>query len=232
MFVLSSILLTSALLAMKPVSIQSKMKTVVFAFFVEAKNPPEIPKHLAEVYQKRHLDGFKEMYKQGKILAVGPLEDAGEKLGVIILDVPTVDEANELLKNDAWVKAGRMELEYHPWYCEPIAQKVENLTDIAPLWLGVLTRVKGRPKISDQLANEYQEGHMANIQKMAKSGDLFWAGPFADDTPMRGLFFFFDKDKKHIEELVAKDPTFVHGRLEMKLYRWWAPKGMFKPYVE
>lgn len=66
---------------------------------------------------------------------------------------------------------------------------------------------------------------------MAKSGDLFLAGPFGDDTKLRGLFFFFDRDPKAIEAMVAPDPTIKGKRLQMTLLRWWAPKGMFKPYT-
>ena len=61
---------------------------------------------------------------------------------------------------------------------------------------------------------------MANIQKMADSGDLVLAGPLTDDTDLRGLFIFTTLSEDRIRELVAADPSIQAGRLEVALHRW------------
>jgi len=67
---------------------------------------------------------------------------------------------------------------------------------------------------------------MANINAMAKAGDLAIAGPFEEDTPLRGIFVFRTTDRANVEELVAKDPAVARGRLKVEPFTWYVSKGV------
>ncbi len=56
------------------------------------------------------------------------------------------------------------------------------------------------------------KGHMANINRLAESGDLLMAGPFSKptDPTWRGLFIM-DADPERSRELVATDPGVISG---------------------
>ena len=90
-----------------------------------------------------------------------------------------------------------------------------------------LYRAPNRPTIPDAESNKIQEGHMANIRHMAEIGKLLLAGPFEDNTDLRGLFLFkpgvsIDEVKK----LVDADPAVKAGRLRYEVHHWFAARGI------
>ncbi len=74
-----------------------------------------------------------------------------------------------------------------------------------------------------------QEGHMANINKMAESGKLQIAGPFGDDGNWRGIFIFDAATEDEVKELLKDDPAIQSGRLAYEIHPWWTmPGGLFE----
>ncbi len=66
--------------------------------------------------QKEHLAHLKKMYELGYADISGPFEDNGDIRGVTIYNVPTLKMADSLAHADPMVKAGRLEIEIHPWW--------------------------------------------------------------------------------------------------------------------
>ena len=71
-----------------------------------------------------------------------------------------------------------------------------------------------------------QEGHMANIQKMAAAGKLVIAGPFTDNGDLRGLYVFRVASAEEARALVESDPAVQAGRLRFELHPWYAAKNI------
>ena len=71
-----------------------------------------------------------------------------------------------------------------------------------------------------------QEGHMANIQKMAAMGKLIVAGPMAGDGELRGIFIFDAKSIDEVKAMAEMDPAIQSGRLTLELHKWYAAAGM------
>ena len=74
-----------------------------------------------------------------------------------------------------------------------------------------------------------QEGHMANIRKMAATGKLVVAGPFTDGGTLRGMFVFASGSAEETMALVNADPAIRAGRLEAEIHPWLAAKGLNVP---
>ncbi|WP_242203125.1 YciI family protein [Aestuariivivens insulae] len=66
--------------------------------------------------QKAHLAHLGKMYELGYADISGPFGDDGDIRGITIYNVPTLKMADSLAKADPMVKAGRLEIEIHPWW--------------------------------------------------------------------------------------------------------------------
>ncbi|MES2701269.1 MAG: YciI family protein [Bacteroidota bacterium] len=92
--------------------------------------------------------------------------------------------------------------------------------------------IKGprRDEVKDTAAiNRLQEGHMANMDRMAKMGKLMTAGPFGDDGNWRGIFILDCETEQEAKDLLATDPMIKAGRLAYEMHPWWtAMNAVFK----
>lgn len=94
----------------------------------------------------------------------------------------------------------------------------------------MLIKGKDRDKITDKATiDKIQQGHMANMERLAKERKLLVAGPFGDDSNWRGLFILNCDTKEEAEALLATDPAIKAGRLDYELHPWWtAMNSVFK----
>jgi uncharacterized protein YciI len=74
-------------------------------------------------------------------------------------------------------------------------------------------------------AMKIQEGHLANIGRLAELGKILVAGPFGDDTDLRGIFIMDCKDEAEVKDLCSSDPAIKAGRLIAEIHPWWTAKG-------
>jgi uncharacterized protein len=56
------------------------------------------------------------MGESGKLLVAGPFMDGGDLRGMFVFRVETLEEAKALAEQDPAVKAGRLVIEWHPWF--------------------------------------------------------------------------------------------------------------------
>lgn len=70
----------------------------------------------AAAIQEGHLNHLNQLSKDKKICSAGPFGDDGDIRGIVIYSVPTLEEALALANDDPAVKAGRLEVELHPWW--------------------------------------------------------------------------------------------------------------------
>lgn len=70
----------------------------------------------ASSLQEAHLAHLSKMYELGYADISGPFGDDGDIRGITIYNVPTLEMADSLANADPMVKAGRLEIEIHPWW--------------------------------------------------------------------------------------------------------------------
>jgi uncharacterized protein YciI len=77
------------------------------------------------------------------------------------------------------------------------------------------------------------EGHMANIEAMAKSGKLLIAGPMeadpSDKTAVAGIFLFDVPTKDEVVALMKNDPAIEAKRLVPEIHVWYGPSDITYP---
>jgi len=71
------------------------------------------------------------------------------------------------------------------------------------------------------------EGHMSNINKLAKEGKLVVAGPFMkNDRNYRGIYVFNVETIEEAKTLVVTDPAIQAKLLEAELTPWYATAAL------
>jgi len=66
--------------------------------------------------QSKHLAHLSRMAKEGYASLIGPFDDNGDVRGIVVYNTKTLKEADSLANLDPMVKAGRLEVEVHPWW--------------------------------------------------------------------------------------------------------------------
>jgi len=98
--------------------------------------------------------------------------------------------------------------------------------EMTTYYVGFLYRgPKWTPEVTPE-TTRIQEGHMANIRRMAEAGKLLVAGPFSDDGALRGMYVFTVGSMEEAEKLVLTDPAVQSGRLRFELHPWFAAKNI------
>lgn len=80
----------------------------------------------------------------------------------------------------------------------------------------------GPNRSADSLeAANLQAAHMKNINRMAEEGSLVMAGPFLDNTQLRGIYVFNVETIAEAEELTKTDPMIQAGVLVFEFHPWY-----------
>jgi uncharacterized protein YciI len=166
------------------------------------------------------------LIESGKAVIAGRFDDDGEIRGVYILRTQSAEEAKAWAESSPVVKSGHLIAEMHPWWSEDVMKKTTTPEKTTRAYFGFLYRGDKWTPEKTPATEELQRAHIANIVRLAEMKKLVVAGPFGDDTPLRGIFVFRVATIDEARELAATDPAVQAGRLKVEVHPWMVPEGI------
>ena len=207
-----------------------KMKTYQFVFFRKGA-PVQMTAEETQKTMQRHLQNLERIWLiENKAVLLGPLTDNGDIRGIAVLDT-TPEDAKKLMDEDPFIKSGAMKADIRPLMAaDGFLRKPPKFMDLMPYTIGFYKRPAGElPKLEPEESKKLMAAHLANNEKMWKEGALVWAGPFLDNTEIRGLLVFRITSQEKIKAMIAEDALVKAGRLVAELHPAMTAKGVFPP---
>ena len=94
-----------------------EMKRYWLVFLTKGNNRTQDSATAATI-QAGHLANINRLAKEGKIIMAGPMGTDEDLRGIFIMDAKDSTEVAKLVDTDPAVMAGRLKMEYRPWWCE------------------------------------------------------------------------------------------------------------------
>lgn len=222
-------MLLTALLAATTLGSLDEMKPSYFVFLVTGKNPPKASQEEIQKYQMAHIDNFKRLFGEKKLMTAGPCADPNKtKRGIVVLAVKSEKEIAECFKPDPYVSMGFMEVQAMKLGVE--FGKI-NTSDIDPSGIEenrivVFTAGYG-PKDLKSIQSERLR-HPNHIKVNGPKAGLAFYASLSDSPDLRAIALFKGKDDQAIDEWIASDPLVKNKVLIATKFPQWLGKGVLK----
>jgi len=205
----------------------SQMSTYVVGLLYKgpawtAEKTPE-----GESLQAGHMANINRMAEMGKLVAAGPIGDTGQLRGIFIFRADSIAEVKPLAEADPAIQAGRLKIEYRTWWGqkgvgEKFAaeyKKNPNMkVEMAQHQLAFLFRGDKAASIPEKELEKLQEKHLEHIFKMLDTKKAAVAGPFMEDTDLRGIIVYQLASIDEAKKLAESDPAVKAGRLKLEIH--------------
>lgn len=202
------------------------MGKMQMVFLKRAKDWEATAKQVKRV-KRDHEASIAGLIKEGKCALAGSITSEGDLDHVLVFKNESITEIQAMANALPGVRSGMLKAEVVSWYAarNMITPPKTPLVKTDYIF-GVLVRGPNwTPAVTDE-TKKIQEGHMANINRLAAMGKLVLAGPFIEGGDRRGIFIFKVESLEEAEQLTNTDPAVIAGRLKIELHRWAVPAGM------
>ena len=183
----------------------------------------------AERLRAEHRAFVNGLIESGRLALGGPVEGEGDLREIMVFKEGSLTEALAVVAESPAVKARMLRRDGLTWYAaRKYITPPKKPLSMKEYVFGLLVRGPKWTKEVTEETKKLQDGHMANINRLAQAGKLVLAGPFVADGDRRGVFIFKVPTVAEAQALTDTDPAVAAGRLKIELHRWSVPEGTLK----
>lgn len=220
------VMILPALIAATTMLPTDEMKPTYFIFLVTGKNPPKASQEDIQKYQMAHIDNFKRLNGEKKLMTAGPCADPEKsKRGIVVLAVKSEKEIAECFKPDPYVSMGFMEVK---------AAKIEvlfggiNTNDIDPKGIEENRIVVFSAGAHDDIAATLPAARLDHIRNEGVKAGLAFYATLKGTSDWKAVALFKGKDDEKINAWIKSDPAVQNGYLKAVSFPQWLGKGVLK----
>ena len=179
--------------------------------------------------QKSHLAHLDAMWKEGLLVASGPIADKGELRGVVIFGGDQRELIARRVADDPLVKAGFLQIALGPWIAPTgIGDEYKKWAAAnpgAPDKMRTYQLVMLKAALGQRMMPEEQRGLILQMDAMAKGGKLALAGPVLEGSDLAWIFVFA-ADAEETDALMASNPAVKAGKMLAERHPWMVAEGV------
>ena len=180
--------------------------------------------------QKAHLANLEAMWKEGLLVASGPIADKGDLRGVVIFRGDQRAAVERRVAEDPFMKAGFLEISMGPWlgpvgigdeYKKWSAANPGAPDKMRTYQLVLLKTIWSAPRITP----EEQRAFVQQIDQTAKAGKLSVAGPVSEGSDLAWVLVF-TADAAEADALAASISFVRAGKMLAERHPWMVAEGV------
>jgi uncharacterized protein YciI len=183
--------------------------------------------------EKSHLANLDAMWKEGLLLASGPIADKGDLRGVLIFSGDQRETVEKRVADDPLVKAAFLQVALGPWVGP------SGIGDEYKKW------VVANPGVPDKMRTyqivllknvwseppstwEEREAQLRQMDAMGKAGKLSVAGPVLEGSDLAWVYVF-SVAAEEADNILASVPAIKAGKLIAERHPWMVAEGVLPP---
>ncbi len=184
--------------------------SLFWIFLMTGKNTQRTEPAELEKMQAAHLANFGRLYKEGKLLAAGPMADPQKQMrGIVVGTAPDLKSLSELFEPDPYLKQGYLSLDAIPMEIAVGAFQRDIVSEsLAEFRLVILEKSKVDGAEIDANTSRENLEYSVSIHDAER---LCFAGWLREDKLRRGILIFRKLDDAQLKSLVEEFPAVKSG---------------------
>ena len=180
--------------------------------------------------QKAHLANLDAMWKEGLLVASGPIADKGDLRGVVIFRGDQRAAVETRVADDPLVKAGFLQISMGPWlapvgigdeYKKWSAANPGTPDKMRTYQLLLLKTVWSAPRITQ----DEQRAFVQQIDQTARAGKLSVAGPVSEGSDLAWVLVL-TADAAEADAIAASISFVRAGKMQAERHPWMVAEGV------
>jgi uncharacterized protein len=202
-------------------------------FFVvllkQPANAPQMSKADSDKLQAAHMANIRKLHEEHKLVIAGPFMDDGILRGIFVLKAASLDQAREFANTDPAVQAGDLAVEVHgPWMVRPEGIHETDTPNTLEKYSLLLVHPGEKWDPKSPALPDIVKQHLPYLIGLVKQGKLALAGPFREETELKGIFIYAVPMDEALK-LEAEDPMVKNGFFKLEGHPWATAKGVLAP---